>query len=127
MVRQKVKNPLSKAGFWVTIAIFAFIGLAQLEVFKESFGSYILPIVFFAALFFTTWLVFQYRTGEIFLVGQTGTRHTYRRKEEPFWFFGICIVFFLVGLFLTVALGSDLFLECEWSLINSCGYNGIGE
>ncbi len=113
-------NPLTKCGFWLIIVTFVFIGVTWFVGENEISSMLMRPIVFFCALYFTIWIIFQYQTGEVSLIGQSGMKYTYKRKKNPILFYLIIGIGFLMGVFLTIAIGSDLFLGCEGSLINNC-------
>jgi hypothetical protein len=120
MATNKISNPLSRFGIGLTLAILAFIGIMEVTGQGERLAGVVVPVGFFCSLFAVVFMVFQYRTGSISLVTKSGSTFSYTRKDDPVWFFLITGFFFLIAVFLTIALGSDLIFGCEGSLINSC-------
>jgi hypothetical protein len=115
----KIGNPLGTWALWLTVFVLGYVGL-QYFVGSDLLTRGLKPLLFFSACFFCVWIVFQYRTGEISLYSSAGRKNTYRRRSDPIMFHAIVVVGLLMGLFLSVALASDVFLSCEYSLLNPC-------
>ncbi|MGA8260542.1 MAG: hypothetical protein WB783_10045 [Arenicellales bacterium] len=118
MAKNKVVNPLTRFGIRLALGAMAILGIAALTGQDGIVSPLVRPLLFFCSLYFTAWIVFQYRTGEITL-RQGFWKYTYTRKKHKVRFLLTIVIGFSVGAFLTVVLASDL-LGCKWSLVNPC-------
>ena len=120
MAKKKITNPLTPFGWFLTFGFFIFFVGSLLADQQKLLSIAMPPLIFFCALYFTIWIVFQYRTGEISVTSKTGMTHRCTRKKDKILFFIYVGMGFAIGLSLTILVGSDVLLGCEWSLINSC-------
>ena len=120
MAKKKITNPLTRFGWWLLYGVLISYSVLLYIDHKELLSIVSAPLMFFCGLYLTVWVVFQYRTGEISMLGGGGRFDRFTRKKNKYFFFFYIITIFIMGLILTILVGSDVFLGCEGSMINTC-------